>query len=71
MAAHGPGGVNFQEAQFLNRGIMFRNFQEASLENYGFPKRRTFGKSIIKFFSNFVASLIGCTATMAAQGLIG
>ena len=43
MARHGLGGWNFEEIQFLNRGVMCKNFQEASFKNVDFPQDGLFG----------------------------
>ena len=42
MAAPGLGGWNFKEIQSSNRGVMCRNFQEASLKNVDFPQEGHF-----------------------------
>ena len=69
MAAQGLGCWNFEEIQFLNRGVMCRNFQEASLITEDFPQDELFGSQKSKYFQNFFTSKSWCTATMAAQGL--
>ena len=49
MAAQGLGGCNFEEIQFLNRGVMCQNFQEASFKNVDFPQDGLFGSQINVF----------------------
>ena len=43
MAAQGLGGWNFEEIQFLKRGVMCWQFQEASLKTVDFPQDGHFG----------------------------
>ena len=69
MAAHGLGGWNFEEIQFMNRGGMWRNFQEAWLKTVDFPQDELFESQKSKFFQNIFTSKSCCTATMAAQAL--
>ena len=54
MAAHGLGGWNFEEIQFMNRGVMWRNFQEASLKTVDFPQDELFETQKSKFFPIFL-----------------
>ena len=37
VAPHDQDGWNFQKTQFLNRGVICQNFQEASLKTVDFP----------------------------------
>ena len=53
MAAQGLGCWNFEETQFLNRGVMCRNSQEASLITEDFPRDELFECQKSKFFSIF------------------
>ena len=69
MAAHGLGGWNFEEIQFMNREVMWRNFQEARLKTVDFPQDELFESQKSKFFQKFFASRIGCTTTIAPQGV--
>jgi len=71
MAARVLGGWNFETIQFLNRGVMGWNFQEASLKTVDFPQDELFESQKSIFVSKFFASRIDCTTTMAAQGLGG
>ena len=54
MAAQGLGGWNFEEIKFLNRGVLWRNFQEASLKTVDFPQDELFGSQKSKFFQFFL-----------------
>ena len=49
MAPQGLGGWNVEEIQFLNRGVMCQNFQEASFKNVDFPQDGLFGSQINVF----------------------
>jgi len=53
MAAQGLGGRNFEETQFLNRGVLCRNFQETSLKTVDFPQDELFESQKSKFFQFF------------------
>ena len=50
MAPQGLGGWNFEEIQFLNRGVMCKNFQEASFKNVDFPQDGLFGSQNERFW---------------------
>jgi len=54
IAAQGLYGWNFEEIHFLNRGVMRRNFQEASLKTVDFPQDELFESQKSSFFLNFV-----------------
>jgi len=42
MTAQGIGGWNFEEVQFLKRGAMCQNFQEANLKTVDSPQDELF-----------------------------
>ena len=53
VAPHDQDGWNFQKTQFLNRGVICQNFQEASLKTVDLPPDVLFEFKNLKNFSKF------------------